>query len=170
MRPAREPLPALPAILMDDDRRAVPDDGLAPAALPGTGVADEPPEGWGDGIAVAVNVADVARGAVTTPYEPTWVGVYEPVPDPPASTVMVKLLIEESGAVTWTVCVEWALNPLSVMVLGAPTVTDDAVVLGEPGGDDVDAAPQRSDPDSPITFTAWTEKVCHADELSPVAV
>ena len=88
MRPAREPLPALPVILMDDARRAVP---------------DEPPEGWGDGIAVAVNVADVARGAVTTPYEPTWVGVYEPVPDPPASTVMVKLLIEESGAVTWTV-------------------------------------------------------------------
>lgn len=179
MMPARAPLPARPTILIDDARRegpcAEPASFDADTGDPAAGAAGEPLEGCGAGGAgaggaVAVKVADVASGAVTTLYEPTCVGVYEPVPDPPASTVIMKVLIDESGAVTCTVCVEWAVNPLRVMVLGVPTVADDAVILGDPGGDDVDAAPQRSDADPPMAFTATTEKVCHAEGLSPVAV
>lgn len=136
----------------------------------GVGSVDDPSDGAGVGAAVAVKVADVATGAVTSVYAPAWVGVYAPVPVPAAFIVTVNVVIDESGAVTWTVCVEKAVKPVSVTVLGVPTAAADAVVIGEPGGAAVDAAPHRSDADGPMALTATMENVCQADELSPVAV
>ena len=134
------------------------------------GVGVEPPVGDGAGAAVAVNEADVGAGAVMRAYVPACDGVYDAVPLPPAPIVTVNVLVEPSGAVTCTVWVENAVKPVRVMVLGDPTTGDDAVIIGEPGGDDVDAAPQRSDADAPMALTATMENVCHADALSPVAV
>ena len=120
--------------------------------------------------AVAVKVADVAAGALTTLYEPACAAVYEPVPAPLASIVTVNEVIVPSGAVTCTVCVENAVKPVSVIVAVAPTVTEEAAICGEPGGDEVGKAPARSAADAPIVLTARTENVCHADGARPVAV
>lgn len=164
MRPARRPRPARPVIEIEGDVRGVVVESVDAGRASAAGSPD------GAGAAFAVKVADVACGADTRLYVPATVGVYAPVPVPFASTVTVNVLDEASGAVTWTVCVEWAVKPLRVTALGAPTVTEVAVIIGEPGGAAVEAAPQRSEADTPTAFTATIEKVCHADGLRPVAV
>ena len=85
-------------------------------------------------------------------------------------TVTVKKLIVPSGAVTCTVCVEKTVKPVRVTVLGEPTVAEVAASCGEPGGADVEAAPKRSEAETPIALTARIENVCHAEDVRLVAV
>ena len=104
-----------------------------------------------------------------SPYVPTCEGVYEPVPFPLPFTVTNTLAAEPSGAVTTTVSSAFAGKPVSVIVVGVPTVVDAAVITGEFGGAVVDREPV-SGCDEPWLLNAVIEKLCQVEGVRPVAV
>jgi hypothetical protein len=92
-----------------------------------------------------------------------------PVPLPLPLTVTLTFVIDESGAVTMTVWVELAGKSISEMVEGEPTVPDVAVIIGEPAGASVEREPVSSS-ELPMVLCAAMAKVCHVDDVRPVAV
>ena len=92
-----------------------------------------------------------------------------PVPLPAPLTVTVTFVIDESGAVIITVCVEFAGKSMRVMVDAVPTVPDVAVIRGEPSGALVDREPVSSG-ELPLEFIAVIAKLCQVDDVRPVAV
>ena len=77
--------------------------------------------------------------------------------------------IVESGFVIMTVCVLPFGKSVSVIVVGEPTVTEVAVVIGDPAGALVDRDPVSSG-ELPLTFIAVIAKVCQVEEARPVAL
>ena len=77
--------------------------------------------------------------------------------------------IVESGFAIMTVCVLPFGKSVSVIVVGEPTVTEVAVVIGDPAGALVDRDPVSSG-ELPLTFIAVIAKVCQVEEARPVAL
>ena len=91
------------------------------------------------------------------------------MPEPLPFTVTKTLEAVPFGAVTTTVSSAFAGKPVSVIVVGVPTVVDAAVITGEFGGAVVDREP-ISGCDEPWLLNALTEKVCQVDGVRPLAV
>lgn len=91
------------------------------------------------------------------------------VPFPLPSTVTLTFVIEESGAVTITVCVELAGKLNRVIVKAEPMVPDIAVIIGEPVGASVDREPMSSG-ELPLVFIVVMTNVCQAEAVRPAAV